>query len=80
MNNEVEVVLANKTVLKGFLIGFFFGRPEWEEPYILKWHLVAKKDLFTFGNGVLNTGTGTISFHAELKSIRFLCDKSQMVF
>jgi hypothetical protein len=80
MDNEVEVVLVNNTVLKGFMIGFFFGRQELGEPFILKWHLVSKKDLYSFGRGVLNTCIGTIFYHTELKTVRFLCDNTQITF
>ncbi|MBX2915825.1 MAG: hypothetical protein KF856_11205 [Cyclobacteriaceae bacterium] len=80
MDNEVEVTLVNNVVLKGFLIGFFFGRQEFGDPFILKWHLVEKKDLYSFGSGILNTCIGTIFLHTELKSVRFLCDNSELVF
>ena len=77
---EVEVVLTTHKKLRGIIIGFFFGRPEWGEPYVLKWHLVATQDLYTFGKGVLNTPIGTIFYHHELVSIRFIFDNAQINF
>ncbi|MDZ7650483.1 MAG: hypothetical protein U5K54_26910 [Cytophagales bacterium] len=78
--DEVEVSLKNNSQLRGIIIGFFFGIQDYGDPFILKWHLVEKKDRYTFGKGVLGSCIGTIFSHKELISIRFLQDDSVMKF
>jgi hypothetical protein len=80
VDDEVEILLENNVHYTGLIIGFFFGMQEIGEPFILKWHLVKRKDRFTFGKGVLGSYIGTIFYHTELISIRFLQDNSIMVF
>jgi hypothetical protein len=79
-DDEVEVRLENNVHLRGLIIGFFFGKQEIGEPFILKWHLVKKKDRFTLGKGVLGAYIGAIFYHTEVISIRFLQDNSTMIF
>jgi hypothetical protein len=79
-DDEVEVTLENNVHLKGIIIGFFFGMQHWNEPFVLKWHLVKKQDEYTFGKGSLGASIGAIFYHTEVRSIRFLQDNSMMVF
>jgi hypothetical protein len=72
--------LENNIHLRGIIIGFFFGMQHWNEPFVLKWHLVKKQDRYTFGKGVLGCSIGAIFYHAEVRSILFLQDYSMMEF
>lgn len=79
-DDEVEILLINNIQLRGIILGFFFGIQDHGDPFILKWHLVEKKDRYTFGKGALGSCIGTIFYHKELISIRFLQDYSVMKF
>jgi hypothetical protein len=78
--DEVEISLMNNIRLRGIIIGFFFGIQDHGDPFVLKWHLVEKKDRYTFGKGVLGSCMGTVFYHKELKSIRFVQDDSVLKF
>lgn len=72
----LEITLKDNTVLEGKLVSFFHGDPSSNEPFIIRWHFVAKGEIEMYQKGLdtaIDSGqeTGKIIEQKNIKHVRF---------
>jgi ribosomal protein L24 len=70
----LEITLKNGEVLEGIFVSVFHGAENSNEPYINKWHFVAKSDipkLKTFFSFDDSEEVGKIINQSDIKDVRF---------
>jgi small nuclear ribonucleoprotein (snRNP)-like protein len=75
-NREVIIKLKDNSILKGVLIGYYKDEEESEELYILKWHIVDKKDAMNLGLDSFGAVIGNIINQKDIVEIKLSDDKS----
>jgi len=74
-NRTVKVVLKNGRNIQGIICGFFKGDPERQDPYIVKWHIVAEAEKNRFGTNILGYITGELIKQEDILEVQFGADK-----
>lgn len=70
-DRRIEIVLKNGRYLRGVICGFFKGDAESDEPYIIKWHIVAETEHKRFGHNFMGCITGEIIRQRDILEIVF---------
>ena len=73
-NKILKITLNNGKVLTGIFTSFIHGTMDFNEPYILKWHFVAEKDILRHNNlPQIDFGEeyGEIINQSDIKNVTF---------
>lgn len=70
VNPEVHILLKNDQWIQGYLIGFYKGDPDFHEPYIRMWHVVADEDRWALGVNRYGALKGELIRTEDIQGIR----------
>lgn len=68
-NRLIEIILKNEEKVKGEIIGFYKGDEDFNEPYIIRWHVATEKPIVI--NYPLEEIKGKIIPQKEIAAIKY---------
>ncbi len=75
-DRNVKITLGNGTIIKGIIAGFFKGDENFNEPYIIEWHIVEKESNKNPGYDAAGFMLGMTVKQRDIAQIEFLEDHS----
>jgi hypothetical protein len=78
INPQIEITLKNTEIVKGKIVGYFYGDINSADSFIVKWH-IAHVDNFT-GTDTFGHLEGYIIKQQDIASVLFFEDNTLMCF
>jgi hypothetical protein len=78
-NRYAVITMLDGTILKGFIIGLYKGKPEDGEPFIKSWHLCENDEIINLGIDVLGYRKGVIINQVDILDMKYNEDRCDEV-